>query len=195
MGEGHSTSEDRLYWLPEIELDLGPIEAQSWILDIGGGGEGVIGQLAGDQVVAIDRSERELQEAPEGPLKIVMDATQLDFLDESFQTVTCFFSLMYMPLDIHQQVFSEITRVLKSGGRCLIWDYTFPIQGDIQQPICAFKLTVNLPDQVISTGYGTRWPEAELEAKQYIQAAKEAGLELVKQDLHPPAFHLEFKKP
>jgi ubiquinone/menaquinone biosynthesis C-methylase UbiE len=163
MGEGHSTSEDRRYWLPEIEVDLGPIEAQSWILDIGGGGEGVIGQLAGDQVVAIDRSERELREAPEGPLKIVMDATQLDFLDESFQTVTCFFSLMYMPLDIHLQVFSEITRVLKSGGRCLIWDYTIPVQGDIQQPIGAFKLTVNLPDRVINTGYGTRWPEAELE--------------------------------
>lgn len=34
------------------------------ILDIGGGGEGVIGQLYGQQVVAIDKLQEELDEAP-----------------------------------------------------------------------------------------------------------------------------------
>jgi len=52
------------------------------ILDIGGGGEGIIGQLKGSQVVAIDTDRDELLEAADGPLKIVMDATQLAFLDK-----------------------------------------------------------------------------------------------------------------
>ena len=36
------------------------------ILDIGGGGEGVIGQLYGEQVVAIDNSQEELDEVETG---------------------------------------------------------------------------------------------------------------------------------
>jgi len=45
-------------------------------LDIGGGGEGVIGQMKGKQVIAIDPNRRELEEAADGPLKIVMDARE-----------------------------------------------------------------------------------------------------------------------
>lgn len=66
------------------------------ILDLGGGGEGVIGLIYGGQVTAIDNRQEELDEAPEGPVKLVMDAAALAFADGSFQTVTAFFSLMYM---------------------------------------------------------------------------------------------------
>lgn len=44
---------------------------QGKILDIGGGGEGIIGQVLGDKVVTIDKLKEELEEAPEGPLKVV----------------------------------------------------------------------------------------------------------------------------
>ena len=47
------------------------------ILDIGGGGEGIIGQLKGDLVIAIDPNSRELEEAPEGGFKIEMNAKDL----------------------------------------------------------------------------------------------------------------------
>jgi ubiquinone/menaquinone biosynthesis C-methylase UbiE len=69
-------------------------EAEGLVLDIGGGGEGVIGRIKGDQVIAIDPNRRELEEAAEGPLKIIMDATNLQFLDESFNTVTSFYTLI-----------------------------------------------------------------------------------------------------
>ena len=52
-----------------IEKDLiGPI------LDLGGGGEGVIGQIYRQQAVVIDNRQEELDETPEGPEKLLMDA-------------------------------------------------------------------------------------------------------------------------
>ena len=58
-------------------------------------GEGIIGNLNGNQVVAIDKNERELKETQNEALKIVMDATELKFLSQSFDVCTSFFSLMY----------------------------------------------------------------------------------------------------
>src|SRR5690348_1504129 len=82
------------------DFAVSDFRASGYILDIGGGGEGIIGQMKPSQVIAIDLVKRELEEAPPGPLKIVMDATDLKFLDRSFDTVTAFFSLMYMRPDI-----------------------------------------------------------------------------------------------
>ena len=59
---------------PSVEWTLVDIEHQGMILDIGGGGEGVIGKLHGKDVVAIDLKKEELLEAADGPLKIIMDA-------------------------------------------------------------------------------------------------------------------------
>jgi len=66
------------------------------ILDLGGGGEGVIGQLRGQQVVAVDIRKEELDEAPSGPVKVVADASALPFPDSSFDAATAFFFLMYV---------------------------------------------------------------------------------------------------
>ncbi|NIN67231.1 MAG: methyltransferase domain-containing protein, partial [Anaerolineae bacterium] len=71
-----------------------------------------IGRLKGEQVIAIDPNRRELVDAPPGPLKIVMDATDLQLLDETFATVTSFFTLMYVKGFEHERVFEEVFRVL-----------------------------------------------------------------------------------
>lgn len=88
--------EDNVYEFEQVELEVQDFESDGFILDIGGGGEGVIGRLKGRDVVAIDIRKEELEEAVDGPLKIVMDARDLKFLDGSFNTVTAFFSLMYV---------------------------------------------------------------------------------------------------
>ena len=62
--------EERFDWFERVELDLQDFPSQGWVLDIGGGGEGVIGRLKGSAVVAIDLYKQELEEAPAGPLKI-----------------------------------------------------------------------------------------------------------------------------
>ena len=54
-----------------------PVTADSFILDLGGGGEGIVGKLNGRQVVAIDTSVEELQETKNDAWKVVMDATDL----------------------------------------------------------------------------------------------------------------------
>ena len=88
--------EKRFFIFPQVEIDIEDFDYEGYILDIGGGGEGVIGQLKDKDVIAVDISKRELEESPDGPLKIVMDARELQFLDESFSTVTAFFALMYV---------------------------------------------------------------------------------------------------
>ena len=88
--------EKRFYIFPQVEIDIDDFDHEGYILDIGGSGEGVIGQLKGKDVIAVDISKEELEEAPEGPLNIVMDARDLQFLDESFSTVTAFFAMMYL---------------------------------------------------------------------------------------------------
>ncbi len=49
-------------------------ELDGKILDMGGGGEGVIGRLYREQVTAIDNCQEELDVAPGGYEKICMDA-------------------------------------------------------------------------------------------------------------------------
>src|SRR5580658_3665680 len=72
--------------LPRQEIAIPNFEASGWILDLGGGCRGTIGSMKPDQVVAIDISERELKEAPDTFLKIVMDASELKFVDGTFRT-------------------------------------------------------------------------------------------------------------
>jgi ubiquinone/menaquinone biosynthesis C-methylase UbiE len=83
------------------------------ILDIGGGGEGVIGQIYGKKVIAIDNRQEELDEAPDCCQKELMDATELLFPDESFDQVTFFYSLMYMTEEIQHRAICEAARVLR----------------------------------------------------------------------------------
>ena len=58
MGE-----EDNYYLFEQVELEVKDFESKGFILDIGGGGEGVIGRLKGKDVVAIDLRIEELEEA------------------------------------------------------------------------------------------------------------------------------------
>jgi ubiquinone/menaquinone biosynthesis C-methylase UbiE len=190
--------------LPEMHIFerqdfvVNDFEARGYILDIGGGGEGIIGQMKPTQVIAVDLSKRELEEAPPGPLKIVMDATDLKFLDNSFETATAFFSLMYMRPEIQQRVFAEVFRVLTRGGRWIIWDAVIPraLEGGTRGPV--FRFRFQLPGKVVNTGYGTFWPEAPMDLDYYKRLARETGFEIAKAEQQAGAFQtvtLELRKP
>ena len=167
----------RSYFFPQVDWELQDIEHQGWVLDIGGGGEGVIGQLLGDEVVAIDLLKEELLEAADGPLKVIMDARDLNFLDESFHTVTAFFSLMYFKeKNAQQKVFQEAARVLKPGGKFHVWDVNLAEIPETDKEFYIIQLRYKTGTEYKETGYGMRWPKEPRGIDYYLEMAELVGL-------------------
>jgi ubiquinone/menaquinone biosynthesis C-methylase UbiE len=171
----------RIYQFERQELTLAPFPAAGLILDIGGGGEGIIGQLMGRQVVAIDLLRRELEDAPAGPLiKIVMDARDLKFLDATFSDATIFFTMMYIKGVDHPKVLAEVHRVMTSGGRLRIWDVVFGPRPATGQDIGLMPLLIHLPGRDVNTGYGNSWPAEPHDEAYYARTAEAAGFRVAK---------------
>jgi len=170
---------DRLSIVGDLEISLSPLDTDGPILDLCAGGEGVIGQLMGDRVVAIDASREELQESPPGPLKIVMDARKLQFLDGTFHSATCFFGLIYIPSEDLPAVFAEVFRVLAPGGELHVWDCIIPADPPADKDVAVCHVRIHLPDGEIATGYGALWPTTRRDAGYYADLARQAGLEIV----------------
>ncbi|MHA2142817.1 MAG: class I SAM-dependent methyltransferase [Candidatus Thorarchaeota archaeon] len=189
----HHTEIDmsEVYQLPHQEVSLSDFPpGEEWILDIGGGGEGIIGRIMGRQVVAIDKKKPELEGTTSDALKLVMDAKELQFLENSFGTVTIFFTLMYMPFEDLDTIFAEIARVLKPGGELLMWDVKVEVPPDIDSKIKYFMvpLTVKLPDGTTDeTGYGAYIRNQDM--KSFVTVATAHGFKLEESEANDLTFY------
>jgi len=191
----HNSDLDELHFIEPQRIKLIDFKCKDdLILDIGGGGEGVIGKLKGKRVVSIDRQKRELEETDDESLKIVMDATDLKFLDRSFYTVTSFFTLLYIPnKDKLNKIFSEIYRVLKPQGEFLIWDVIFELPEKISKQQIALYLKVDMPDgTLVDTGYGTRMHAQNV--SDFLELAKQHNFQVVEEDNWDKVFFIRLKK-
>jgi ubiquinone/menaquinone biosynthesis C-methylase UbiE len=154
------------------------------LIDIGGGGEGVIAQAAGAGVVAIDKLASEVNEAKgkaPGTLWAVADASALPFGDQSFDHATAFFSCMYMSGDGLAKVFRETGRVLKTGGEFLIWDA--PMRPTSQ--VFAIRLRVDLPGRrTVHTIYGVKAKDQSAPAFSRLLQESGFGSEVIAHQRH-----------
>jgi SAM-dependent methyltransferase len=195
VGDEHADSAaDRLFFFEKQRVVVEDFDGSGFVLDVGGGGEGIIGRLKGSQVIAIDPNQRELEEAPEGPLKIMMDGRDLKFLDEAFDVVTSFFTLMYIGKSDHQRVFEEALRVLAPGGRFLIWGVNVPERLDEEKDVLVVPVVVELPSTEVETGYGVVWPKESFGLSHYVDLGQRVGFEVVEQRNSSRVFYLSLRK-
>ncbi len=152
MTESHNHIET-----PEQEIALQRLEGDGLILDIGGGGEGLVSRIEGNRVCALDIRLSEIREAQihgHSSNWFVGDGGSLCFKDEVFDIVTMWFSLGYMSdWNTKSAVLEAAHQVLKKKGRLSILASHIPESG----ASLIFWGKFTLPDGILSkTGYGVR---------------------------------------
>jgi ubiquinone/menaquinone biosynthesis C-methylase UbiE len=186
--------EEEYHAVRKQKIEMKPIETDGLILDIGGGGEGIIGRLNGNQVVAIDKRIDELQETKNDSLKIVMDATDLKFLPSSFDAATSFFSLMYIKKEHHITVFEEVHKVLKEGGKFFLWEVIIPVRNGDKR-VFVLPLEVLLPSSKVETGYGVGWENKEQDLQYFKELAQKTAFNVIGEWSRNEIFYLCLAKP
>ncbi|WP_040952046.1 class I SAM-dependent methyltransferase [Gorillibacterium massiliense] len=182
------------YIIKTQKIVLTQFNCEGMVLDLGGGGEGVIGQLLKERVVAIDPREEELREAGDGPLKIIMDARDLKFIEKTFETVTSFFTLMYINRDDHIKVFQEVHRVLKNGGEFIIWDVTIPKYQGGDKDLFLVQLDIDIMGKQIKPTYGVSWEGKEQSIFYYTSIGEMVGFTTYISEKQGEVFKLIFLK-
>lgn len=186
--------EEKIQFIGSQKIDLSSIELKGRILDIGGGGEGIIGQFKGRQVIAIDPKKSELEVATPGEyLKIIMDAKDLQFLDETFDTVTAFFTFMYIPCSDHEIVLKEIYRVTKKGGEFVLWDIKIPKRENSDKDFIGLYLEVKFGEKTVETGYATKWSKVQ-DLEYYVKIGSSIGFTSVETKEFNELFYIRFYK-
>lgn len=182
--------------IPPQELYLSDFDNHGeWILDLGGGGEGIIGMMKGRDVIAIDRRKDELDDTSNDSLKIVMDLNEINFLDGTFSIVTAFFTFMYIPEENFEGILKEVWRVMKPGGELLIWDPIFKIPPEEREKKAAvIPLTIHLPDgRVNQTGYGG--PLRDLDESAVLAPAEKVGFKVLDKKVEEFTYFIRLQKP
>jgi len=142
---------------PSQKIKLGQIWKKGLIIDLGGGGEGLVSRIEGARVCAVDIRMDEIREARiHNPPSnwFACDGSQLCFHSSTFDAATLWFSLGYMKeWDTKKGVLREVYRVLNHGGIISIKAITI----DCEEERLVFRADYTLPDGTLSrTGYGLK---------------------------------------
>ena len=142
---------------PLQEIKLERLKGDGLILDIGGGGEGLVSRIEGDRVCALDIRMSEIREAQihgHSTNWLVADGRHLCFKAEVFDIVTLWFSLGFMSdRDTKKAVLEGAYQVLRWDGQISILASHVPASG----ASLIFWANFILPDGTLSkTGYGIR---------------------------------------
>ncbi len=112
--------ESDIFTTPVQRIPLRCIPEGGLVLDIGGGGEGLVSRLEGERVCAVDILLNKIREAQIYGVNsqwVQGDARALGIRNVTFGFVTCWFSLSYLPeKQAKHKVLRETHRVLKREG-------------------------------------------------------------------------------
>lgn len=179
-----------------LGFDFSSLQFNGLVLDIGAGGEGIIGQATGGHAIGIapEEHKRGLERAPGCALKIMMDSRDMKFLDNSFDTATAFYTLMYIDNIHHEKVFSEIYRVLKPGGEFFLWDMAIPVNSTDKTGYM-MGIEVQLKDKKVFTGYGAKWPGKQQSAEYFKGITGRTGFQVLEEECGKHLIYLKLVKP
>ncbi len=147
--------DERIYEPPIQKIKLEALPDTGTIIDVGGGGDGLVSRIAGKRVCAVDINIDKIREAriyEQGANWFNCDGRNLCFEDHVFDIATLWFSLGYMRTwEMKQQVLIEIGRVLKANGELSIWACRI----DCEEVGALFRVDLILPDKSVSRfGFG-----------------------------------------
>jgi len=93
-----------------------------------------------------------------------------------------------------KKVFKEVKRVLKPGGKFLIWGLIIPEKKKEDKDIFATRLNVKFKNISIETGYGILWEDNDQDIDRVIDLALQNELKIIEQKQEDQYFYLEIKK-
>jgi ubiquinone/menaquinone biosynthesis C-methylase UbiE len=187
-------SPERRHVVAGQKVDLTGLNLPGVVLDVGGGGEGIIGRVLGKRVVAIDRLQGELDEAPDGPLKVKMDARNLSFPDKAFDAATAFFCMLYIADADHEEVLRGVHRVLKPGAPFTIWDVVVPSVRPANEDVFVVQLEIALPRGTSTPSYGVRWEGKRQNLPYFETVAGHTGFDVVAKEQNDQVFRLDLRR-
>ena len=164
------------------------------ILDIGGGGEGIIGRLYKSAVTAIDNVQEELDEAPDCCKKLLMDAAELDFDNESFDNVTFFYSLMYMDTETKEKALKEHENNPRLNYKDLQLTYMKRENKRIKYTLNFSVYLDNDSGETVHTEYGIIGTGVEQDAEMLIKFCEENKIKMFEHEKYAEGFKLGFIK-
>lgn len=194
MNNASPESAERQHVVSGQKVDLTGLNLPGVVLDIGGGGEGIIGRVLGKRVIAIDRLQGELDAAPDGPLKIEMDARDLKFADKSFDAATAFFCMLYIADADHEKVLRGVHRVLKPGAPFTLWDVAMPAVRPAGEDTFVVRLEIALPDGTSTPSYGTRWGDKHQNLPYFESLAAHSGFDVLAKEQTDQVFRLDLRR-
>ncbi|NWF94926.1 MAG: methyltransferase domain-containing protein [Candidatus Thorarchaeota archaeon] len=179
---------------PLQEVTVERVSKQGLIIDIGGGGEGIVSRVEGTRVCAVDIRLDEILEARihgSEPQWIVADAEYLPFKDESFAISTLWFSLCYMRSWYKKHaVLKEVWRVLQEGATVSV----LASKIDCTEDVFVINIHYTLPDGTVSqVGYGVHGNQDQ-NPTTVTDMMSRSGFTVVLSEEHEHWFRLEVVK-
>jgi ubiquinone/menaquinone biosynthesis C-methylase UbiE len=188
---GAPRAEYSTFETPFQEIAFKRLLGNGLVLDVGGGGEGIVSRIEGSRVCAVDVNLNEIREARiygSSPQWLASSGDSLPFRREVFETATLWFSLDYMARwEMKRAVIDEAFRVLKKKGSLSVMSARIVCR----EERFVLMLHYALPDgSVYETGYGV-WGNQGQTLEKISDVVEQAGFKLTRKDDNGHWFYIE----